>query len=57
MMTKKTNRDWLNSLTNEELADWLCSSEFQILKMSFTQSNTGLAEWLNKERIEDNNDQ
>ena len=54
MMTKKTNRDWVNSLTNEELADWLCSSEFQILKMSFTQSNIGLAEWLDKERIEYN---
>ena len=54
MMTKKTNRDWVNSLTNKELADWLCSSEFQILKMSFSQSNIGLDEWLNKERVEDN---
>lgn len=43
-----TNRDWLNSLSNKEYVEFLCSDEFDILKRSFTQTDIGLYEWLNK---------
>lgn len=49
-----TNREWLNSLSDKELAEYLASDEFQILKMSFTYTSLGLEKWLQQERIEYN---
>lgn len=43
-----TNRDWLDSLSNKEYVEFLCSNEFDTLKRSFTQTDTGLYEWMNK---------
>lgn len=41
-----TNRDWLNILTNKQLATFLCSDMFTNLKMSYTSSLCGLEDWL-----------
>lgn len=44
-----TNREWLATLTNRELGEFLCGDDFQAIKMSYTQSTLGVAEWLGRE--------
>ena len=61
-----TNREWLNSLSNEDFANWCVSAELHdyetntfkqpspkldTIKYSYTQSEAGLIEWLGQERI------
>jgi len=60
-----TNREWLNSLTDEDFIKWLIDSEtfdektykcfepspkYDTLKWSWTSTALGLAEWLKEER-------
>lgn len=43
------NRDYLNSLSNEQLVDFLLSEKFDNLKMSYTSTRGGLIAWLDEE--------
>lgn len=53
------NREWLNSLTNEELANWLCDNLYNSIenryygvsqiKFAYSDSILGLQEWLRQE--------
>jgi hypothetical protein len=58
-----TNREWINSLSDEELSAWLCDnlylrtiegitiySGISSLKSMYTHSELGIIEWLKKER-------
>ena len=60
-----TNREWLNSLTNEEFASWICDGEefdyeknepfqpspkWDYLQHRYTSSKGGLLIWLKQER-------
>ncbi|MBR5314534.1 MAG: hypothetical protein IKU45_03865 [Clostridia bacterium] len=47
-----TNREWLNSMTDEELVCFLLSEDFSRLKMSWTSTFLGLKDWLKKEHTE-----
>jgi len=63
-----TNREWLNCLSNDELAEWLCDSKLDVrltnmcntniftgvgtIKMSYTDSLLGLKKWLGDEHYE-----
>ena len=63
-----TNREWLNSLTNDELAEWLCDAKLDVrltsmcgtpiytgvgtIKLSYTDSLLGLKKWLEEEHNE-----
>lgn len=48
-----TNREWLNSLTDEELALWLCDElngrGLSQVKFRSTKSTEGLADWMKEE--------
>lgn len=44
-----TNREYLNSLSNEDLVDFLLSQKFNNLKMSYTSTRGGLLSWLDEE--------
>lgn len=44
-----TNREWLTTLTDRELGEFLCSSEFRGIKMNYAMSSLGVAEWLGYE--------
>lgn len=52
-----TNREWLFSLTDKELAEYLCSREFQSLKWSYTDSILGLIDWFSEEHVIQNKEQ
>ena len=43
-----TNREYLNSLSNEELVDFLLSEKFDSLKRSYTSTRGGLISWLDE---------
>ena len=57
-----TNREWLNSLNDEELAQWMCCDEYYVVikgknetsrnGLGWTYSNTvgGMAKWLKEKR-------
>lgn len=62
-----TNREWLNSLNDEEFASWVCDEEVYDLRNNvyahpapkwnrlmyqYTDSKGGLLLWLKKEREE-----
>lgn len=59
-----TNREWIESLTDEELAAWLCDNyPVEVfdgtffttgvggVKSRFTHSELGLIEWLKEQRV------
>lgn len=46
-----TNREWLFSLTDKELAEFLCSPSFQNLKWSYDNSTLGIEKWLSQKHI------
>lgn len=61
-----TNREWLESLSNEELAEWLCDnlylktiegipiySGINAVKSSYIHSQLGVLDWLGKEKQND----
>jgi hypothetical protein len=48
-----TNGSILRMLSNAELADFLCSEDFQRLKMSYSSSVLGIRDWLNTELTEE----
>lgn len=45
-----TNREWLNSLSDEDLALWLCDclngTGLSYIKLRYSISTVGLAEWM-----------
>lgn len=43
-----TNREYLNSLSNEELVDFLLSEKFDSLKRSYISTRGGLISWLDE---------
>lgn len=43
-----TNREYLNSLSNEELVDFLLSEKFDSLKRSYISTRCGLISWLDE---------
>lgn len=60
-----TNREWINSLTDEEFASWICDGEsfyprtmvyeqpspkWDTLKYGYTDAKGGLLIWLKQER-------
>lgn len=60
-----TNKEWLNSLTNEEFASWICDGEefdyeknenyppspkWSTIQGQYTSSKLGLLIWLKQER-------
>lgn len=51
--SKITNGSILRMLSNAELADFLCSEDFQRLKMSYSSSVLGISDWLNAELTEE----
>ena len=51
--SKITNGSILRMLSNVELADFLCSEDFQRLKMSYSSSVLGINDWLNAELTEE----
>ena len=48
----RTNRDWLFSLSDKELAEFLCGGEFQRLKLMWNSSVLGVEQWLSEEHRE-----
>ena len=48
----RTNRDWLFSLSDKELAEFLCGGEFQRLKLMWNNSVRGVEQWLSEEHRE-----
>ena len=44
-----TNREVLFTMSNKTLGEFLCSEDFAVVKRSWTQSSTGVAEWLSWE--------
>ena len=48
----RTNRDWLFSLSDKELAEFLCGGEFQRLKLMWNSSVRGVEQWLSEEHRE-----
>lgn len=61
-----TNRQWIESLTDDEFADWCCNEEIvnwstgqsvgitpklKTIKASYSSSFGGLKEWLKQERF------
>lgn len=47
-----TNRDWLFSLSDKELAEFLCGEDFQRLKLMWNSSAHGVEQWLSAEHEE-----
>lgn len=47
-----TNRDWLFSLSDKELAEFLCGEDFQRLKLMWNSSAHGVEQWLGAEHEE-----
>jgi len=62
-----TNRDWVNSLSDEDFVKWCLDRDFwdseksnlsdphprlETIKFSYTSSRYGLLDWLSKERNE-----
>lgn len=63
-----TNREWLNSLSDDELAEWLCDCLYDerlskicgtpintgvnTVKLSFMHSLLGMKKWIKEERRE-----
>lgn len=47
-----TNRDWLFSLSDKELAEFLCGEDFQRLKLMWNSSVRGVEQWLSAEHEE-----
>ena len=62
-----TNREWLNSLSNEDFIKWCLDPEvvdfktlksenpsprLESIKYRYTSSRHGLLDWLNEERVE-----
>lgn len=47
-----TNRDWLFSLSDKELAEFLCGEDFQRLKLMWNSSVRGVEQWLGAEHEE-----
>lgn len=47
-----TNRDWLFSLSDKELAEFLCGEDFQRLKLMWNSSVRGVEQWLGAEHKE-----
>ena len=45
----RTNRDWLFSLSDKELAEFLCGEDFQRLKLMWNSSVRGIEQWLSEE--------
>ena len=61
-----TNREWLNSLTNDEFANWLCDAMYDEdlsrklgtdvyigisqIKFAYTDSRLGLKQWLGERK-------
>ena len=48
----RTNRDWLFSLSDKELAEFLCGEDFQRLKLMWNSSVRGVEQWLSEEHNE-----
>lgn len=64
-----TNREWLNGLTNDEFADWLCDAMYNEelsrelgtdiytgisqIKFAYTDSRLGLKQWLGERKNEE----
>lgn len=48
----RTNRDWLFSLSDKELAEFLCGEDFQRLKLVWNSSVRGVEQWLSEEHNE-----
>lgn len=42
---KKTKRDFLNAMTNEELATWICEKAISIM-LNYTDGRLGMIEYL-----------
>lgn len=42
-----TNKEWLNRMSEEELAEWLVY-DYERLKFSFTSTELGMVDWLRR---------
>lgn len=51
-LVASSNRDWLFSLSDKELAEFLCGEDFQRLKLMWNSSVRGVEQWLSEEHNE-----
>ena len=48
-----TNREWLNTLTDEQFRDWLIN-DYERIKFVYSATYAGIVNWLKSEHIDKN---
>lgn len=48
-----TNREWLNTLTDEQFRDWLIN-DYERIKFAYSNTYAGIVNWLKAEHIAKN---